>query len=180
MDCRTCKNHFAERSVELLPAPVEGALDEHLAKCPPCEQEWRAFLRTLHVISATDQPLPSAGDSGKMWSTCSKHIFESIESKRVPAQQSSSWLGWMRSPTLGWATLGGALLVLGSVWWLTPQDGGGQYFAEEPSTGTLVQFQQPPAIASDMVNHHAAMGFDPFADRVGSTMVSYSATNARP
>ena len=179
MDCRTCQNHFAERSVELLPLQAEVAFDEHVKKCPPCDREWQAFQRILFVVSTANQPLPSGRGSSEMWSACSEHVFDSIESKRVKAHQASPWLGWMRSSTLGWATLGGALLVLGSVWWLTPQDNGQQYTAEEQYPGTLVQFQQPPAVASDMVNNHAAMGFDPFADRVGSTMVSYSATNTR-
>lgn len=103
------------------------------------------------------------------------------------------WSWAALQPRWGWAAVGGALVVLGSVWWFTPEPAAptppkgvlvlrslpapGQESAE---TGRLVSFEPPPPLASPLINHHAAMSFDPFTDHVGSTLVSYSATAPQP
>jgi hypothetical protein len=62
---------------------------------------------------------------------------------------------------------------------MTPQNDAPapSWAANEAGTpAQFIRFDRPPAAASPLINHHSAMAFDPFADHVGSTLVSYSAT----
>jgi hypothetical protein len=112
--------------------------------------------------------------------------MEKTEKKRLEAQRPALWrspLGqWMSTqPKWGWAALGGSLAVLGAVWFLTPQNNTApsNFGGANMSEGTFIRFERPPSAASPFINHHSAMAFDPFADHVGSTLVSYSATSSQ-
>ncbi|MBV9864969.1 MAG: hypothetical protein JO316_06440 [Abitibacteriaceae bacterium] len=201
MDCRQIESLLAKLSADDLPASKASAIWEHLTKCPECEQEWRLFQTTLTLLSSGPQPLITVEQSQVIWRNCSEKIHDKIEKERLAAQQ-PAFFSWMRSqPRWGWAALGGAMLVLGGVWWLTPQDAQetlndqlNSHMAQvfpgqpndlpaaaplaslgQPSPGPLITFQRPPANASAMVNNHTIMAFDPFVDHVGTAIVSHEA-----
>jgi len=189
MDCQSAKSGLALLSIEDVSSsdirePAVREIEEHLAKCPPCQNEWHVFQQTLLVLSTTPQKLPSAECSRAMWEACSRSIFDKVEAQRVPANVSSaSWsLGtWFKSqPVWGWVTLSGAVAVFGAVWFLTPQSDA----PVSPNSNATYTFvasgNRPSEVASPFVNHHSAMAFDPFNDHVGSTLVSYSATSQNP
>jgi hypothetical protein len=85
-------------------------------------------------------------------------------------------------PRWGWAALAGSVAVLAAVWFSTPQNNASptNLAADNLPEGTLIRFERPPSAASPFINHHSAMAFDPFADHVGSTLVSHSATANNP
>ena len=189
MNCHDCQAQLAELSVETLDSKSALAMRRHFDECGHCLQEWAFFERTLFLVSSLDQPLPSPLASEQMWHRCSEHIFQKVEAERQGRQQpeysqaaeTSSWKGWvLNQPRWSWASLAGAIVVFGAVWFLAPQDNlnGNDNF---PPEGQLVALpnkalQNPPAMAAGLVNHHSAMTIDPFTDYVGNTMVSYSAT----
>jgi hypothetical protein len=185
MNCQHAKSSFAILSVEEASCAEMRELQEHLAECPPCEKEWVVFQQTLLIVSTTPQPLLSAEQSRLMWEECARRCMDKTEEKRLAAQRSASggwslsqWLGMQ--PRWGWAALGGAVAVFGAVWFLAPQDDAPTptWAANDPGMTQLVRFDRPPTAASPFINHHSAMAFDPFADHVGSTLVSYSATSS--
>jgi len=194
MDCQRAKSGLALLSVENVfdengsvkngssdtREPALREIEEHLALCPPCRQEWQVFQQTLFVLSTTSQHLPSAECSRAMWEACSRGIYDKIETQRIATQSSGaiSWsLGsWMKSqPAWGWVTLGGAVAVFGAVWFMAPQND----VTVQPNTtyALVADGDRPPQVASPFINHHSAMAFDAFNDHVGSTLVSYSATS---
>ena len=92
---------------------------------------------------------------------------------------------WQRlfgnQPTWGWAALGGAAVVFGAVWFGTPTQtapGASTQIARTTLPTQQVRFDRPPVNATPFINHHTAMGFDPFNDHVGTTMVSHGSTSA--
>ncbi|HEX8235438.1 MAG TPA: hypothetical protein VF600_05735 [Abditibacteriaceae bacterium] len=183
MNCQRAKSSFATLSVEEMTSPSMRELQEHLAQCPPCLREWHIFQQTLLIVSTTTQPVPSAECSQAMWQECARCCMEKTEKKRLEAQRPAWWrspLGqWMSTqPRWGWAALGGSLAILGAVWFLTPQNNTAptSFATTDMPAGTFIRFERPPSAASPFINHHSAMAFDPFADHVGSTLVSYSAT----
>lgn len=207
MDCRQIASQLCRLSADDLPSATAVAMWEHLTRCPECEQEWKTFQATLHVLSSAPQPLISAEQSAQIWQNCSEKLHQRIEERRLAAQR-PAFFNWARSqPRWGWAALGSAVAVLGGVWWLTPQDApdtfGNQVaqilpapstpghvarpfatagmldLSEAPSPGPLVTFQRPPATASAMVNNHTEMAFAPFADQVGTGLISHAAITHR-
>jgi hypothetical protein len=210
MDCRSARNRLAALSAEQLSVRSLAALQQHLDHCPSCRREWEYFQYTLLVVSTTSQPLLTREDSDRMWQQCRQKLQaqQQTGSHTAPLVDASArrrsgylaqppraglWSWAALQPRWGWAAVGGALVVLGSVWWFTPEPAAptppkgvlvlrslpapGQESAE---TGRLVSFEPPPPLASPLINHHAAMSFDPFTDHVGSTLVSYSATAPQP
>jgi hypothetical protein len=191
MNCRRVRSQLAALSAEQLSARSISALHDHLAKCPQCQQEWLSFQQTVLLLSTTSQPILRHEQSQKMWGTCAERLYQSIEQRRLSAQRPSLWNWARQQPRWGWAALGGAILILGGVWWATPQGDTGNIMLEQPTaplsfaangtpgtgaSGTLVTFTKPPLTVSSAVDHHATMSFDPFVDHVGSSLVSYSAT----
>lgn len=183
MNCQRAKSSFATLSVEEMTSPSMRELQEHLAQCPPCQREWHIFQQTLLIVSTTSQPILSAERSQVMWQECARCCMEQTEKKRLEAQRPALWRSpfgqWMSTqPKWGWAALGGSLAVLAAVWFSTPQNNAAttSVAASDLPAGTLIRFERPPSAASPFINHHSAMAFDPFADHVGSTLVSYSAT----
>ena len=180
MTCRECLEQFPALSADDVSASSALTMRDHLESCPQCQQEWRVFEHTLFVLSTSLQPLPAPQASDAMWQHCSEHVFQKIEKQRLAHRSHRPGVvGWLtRQPRWGWATLGGELAVLGSVWFFTPHDT--QPDALLPRRVSIpvtrVTFERPPAVASGLVNHHSALNADPFTDHVGSTLVSYSAT----
>lgn len=175
MNSREAQSLLPDLCSDCLDAQTEKLVREWLEKCPDCQAEWRALHSSLLVLSTSSQPLCSDEQSRQMWQRCAEKIYNRIETDRQ-AKQKTSWLSWARlQPRLGWATLGGAVAVLGGAWFLTPQ-------STEPNDAPLtsiagfVDFRQPPRAASTLVNHHSGMSIDPFTDHVGTTLVSYSST----
>jgi hypothetical protein len=161
------------------------AVFAHIDQCPECRQEWIMVQNTLLVLSTATQPLPSADLSEKMWRECSERVHQRIEENRLGANQ-PPFLAWLKSqPRWGWAALGTAIVVFGGAWVLAPQDGPSSPEVRTAQTvafdgndpGTLVNFREPSREMETVVNHHSAMATDPFADRVGSTLVSLSASS---
>lgn len=183
MTCAECQKQFSALSVEEIPVSSTPSLRLHLQACPQCREEWVVFETTLLVLSTTTQQIPSAHQSREMWQGCAEHIF--VEREKQRQRTAAGWRGWLaRQPRWGWVSLASAAAVLASVWFMAPA--APEYSSPSnlnpfvSSPGPLVTFQQPPAIAAGLVNHHSAMAVDPFTDYVGSTMVSYSATAPLP
>ena len=175
MDTHQAQSLLPDYSADNLDAPTAAQVRRFLAECPDCKREWEAMQSTLLTVSALSQPVPTPAQSSAMWSKCAEKLHASIEAERLAAQR-PAWRQWLGvQPRWGWAALGGAVAVLGSVWLMGPQNAPVSP-ADNSNPGQLVAFQQPPAMASTLVNHHSAMAFDPFTDHVGSTLVSYSAT----
>jgi hypothetical protein len=179
MDCREVKKGLADLSAEALPSVTCEELRRHLQECPPCAREWELLQHSLFTVSTTPQQLLSAEQSRLIWERCARHIEDKIERERLAAQR-PAWWQWARNPVVGWASLGGALAVLGGVWLLAPssQNPAPPVVAlntEAPRT-EWISFNTPPREASPFINHHTAMAFDPFSDHVGVTLVSDSAT----
>lgn len=194
MNCQHVQSQFAALSAGELPSAEGATLKSHCIGCVPCRREWEDFQNTLLLLSTLSQPLPSNESSREMWSVCAEEIFQRIEKRRVaPLSFRERTLGWMqRQPRWGWAALGAATAIFGSVWMLTPNDepqngalqagldGGpimriGAPRATPNEFGSLpvrVRFEPAPAGISGAVNYHAAMSFDPFVDYVGSSLVS--------
>jgi hypothetical protein len=184
MNCRECLEHFSSLSADHMSAPHVLSMREHLAACPQCRHEWQVFEHTLFLLSTSPQPLPGGQISDAMWCHCSEYIFQKVEAGRADRRAfgfSPGLRGWVtRQPGWSWATLGGALAILGAAWFMAPHDDvptmAVNNLDRQPQIGTLVTFERPSAAASGLVNHHSAMAADPFTDTVGSTLVSYSAT----
>ncbi len=194
MNCHQVQSQFAALSAGELPSAAGAALKSHCIGCPPCRREWEDFQNTLLLLSTVSQPLPSDEVSCEMWSVCAEEIFQRIEQRRaVPLSWRERTLGWLQQqPRWGWAALGAAIAIFGSVWVLTPDeapqngvleaslDGGpimriGAPRATPNDFGSLpvrVHFEPAPAGTSSAVDYHAAMSFDPFVDYVGSGLVS--------
>jgi hypothetical protein len=87
----------------------------------------------------------------------------------------------MLQPQLGWAALGAAVAIFGSVWMLTPAQTDEQplVFTANPAQVAQIGFERPPDTAMPLLSHHAAMSIDPFTDHVGTTLVSYSPSSHR-
>lgn len=189
MDCQKAKSLLAALSADDLTANDVSTLEAHFALCPECEHEWFVFQNTLFVVSTAPQPLPTPGQSQVMWQACSQQIHLRIEERRLASRRPGLFSWAARQPRLGWVALGGAFAVLGGVWLFGP--------SEAPSTsaslsmasletlnssgaddlGPLIAMSRPPRNAASLVNHHAAMAFDPFTDHVGSSLISYAATS---
>ena len=191
MKCRQAQSRLAVYSAEHLSDKELAALCEHLDNCPECHREWVVLQSTLLTLSTASQPVLSHEVSQRMWTCCEERLkrrAEQAASASNPLAPRSAgydsdaagptlW-GWLLQPQLGWATLGAAVAVLGSVVFLSPGQPEEQpmQFATSAEPATQVTFERPPEAAQPLVNHHAAMSIDPFTDHVGTTLVSYSAT----
>ncbi|HVF10178.1 MAG TPA: hypothetical protein VNA16_05210 [Abditibacteriaceae bacterium] len=183
MDCRHAISQIAALSADDLPAPVIAELRAHLAECLGCRQEWQLFQSTLLVVSTVSQRVPTTEQTERMWQACFQEVHIRIEQQRLKERRAEQrprmWNWLMLQPRWGWVALGGAVTVLGAVWFLPPQDV--QAPDRPPRTEiTRVSFEMPPDGTSPLVNHHVATMFDPFTDHVASTLVSYSATAPQP
>lgn len=182
-DTKAAQALLPDFSAGCLDADCEAAVKEWLEKCPECRQEWKSIQATMHALSATPPVDLTDEDSRLMWQSCREQLFDQIESNRLAAQNPSIWNWFTAQPRWGWAALGGAVAILGSV--LLSPDAGQEPTRPQLAATTaqpvdLVMFRRtPPPVASELVNHHTAMAFDPFTDHVGSTLVSYSATANR-
>lgn len=194
MNCHQVQSQFAALSAGELPSSEGAALKSHCIGCSPCRREWEDFQNTLLLLSTLSQPLPSDECSCQMWNVCAEEIFLRVEERRLaPLSFRERVLNWMQQqPRWGWAALGAAVAIFGSVWLLTPNDaaqngaleaslnGGpimriGAPSAEPTDFGSMpvrVHFEPAPAGTSGAVDYHAAMSFDPFVDHVGSSLVS--------
>lgn len=194
MNCHQVQSQFAALSAGELPSGEGAALKSHCIGCSSCRRAWEDFQNTLHLLSTLSQPLPSDEASRQMWSVCAEEIFQRIEERRVaPLSFRERTFGWLgQQPRWGWAALGAAVAIFGSVWILapdeTPQNGAieaglnGGPIMRIGAPGAMpnpfdampvrVRFEPAPAGTSGAVDYHAAMSFDPFVDHVGSSLVS--------
>jgi len=193
MDRHEALKMLPELSAGCLDAKTEDAVRRWVAECPRCKAEWESLQSFLGALEAVPQDHLTETQSRQMWSRCNEALFDRIESQRLQQslpQQSLSkspalW-SWARSqPRWGWAMLGGAVAVLGATI-LAPDNSPSAPGApvslasvgNSGGPGVLQSFGRPPSYAATMVDHHAQMGADPFSDRVGSSLVSYSASYA--
>lgn len=189
MDCRQAKTSLADLSAEQLTPELQKQIEAHFADCPPCLDEWHLFQATLSTVSQATQPMPSSQQSREMWMACEKSWMERVEGER--AARHSSLGSWLRvQPVWGWASLGGALAILAGVWVTpgapqpqstvapTPSFSASSVPAASPDTLRMIRFKQPPPSISPLLYHHSVMAFDPFADHVATTLVSYSTSSA--
>ena len=163
-------------SAGCLDADCEAAVREWLDKCPECRGEWQSIQGTMQLLSSAPHAPLSEEASRRMWHCCREQIFEKTEANRLAAQNPSFWNWFKAQPSWGWAALGGAVAILGSVL-LTPEASQDQPQLKIATVAPeLRMLRQPSRVASELVNHHSGMAIDPFTDHVGSTLVSYSAT----
>lgn len=182
MDRSEALKNLPELSAGCLDAATEAAVQRWVDDCPHCKAEWaslQGFLGTLEKVP----PAPlSEAQSQQMWAHCSQSLFDKVEQDRLKAQNPPLW-GWMKSqPRWGWAMLGGAVAILGAAI-LAPESSPSDppiFVAsaarDAANPGELQSLGRPPSYAATMVDHHAQMAIDPFSDRVGSSLVSYSAS----
>lgn len=191
MKCRQAQSRLAVYSAEHLSDKDLAALCEHLDKCPECHREWVVLQSTLVTLSTTSQPVLSHEVSQKMWTCCEERLQRRAQQtavSQVPlgagsvgydsdAARPTFWNSLLQ-PQWGWATLGAAVAIFGSVLFLTPaeQEEQPMSFATTSQPVTQVVFERPPDSTLPLVTHHTAMSIDPFTDHVGTTLVSYSAT----
>ena len=174
MDCRQALSQLADHSATALSPAQTQTLVEHLQKCPECENEWKAFEKTLFRLSTSPQALPSDEQSRRIWAACLEEISQGVERRRNPSFLSRF------APNWSWAALGGAAAVFGAVYFLTPQTATTSVSSPSVSTSApraqFARFQTPPEPMTALVDHHAAMSFDAFNDHTASTLVSYRST----
>lgn len=184
MDRREALSKLPELSAGCLDAPTESAVHRWVDECPHCKAEWASLQSFLGALEAVPPVQPTPAQSRQMWSNCSQALFDKIEAERLKQQpQKPPLWSWARSqPRWGWAMLGGAVAVLG-VAILSPDSAPDSAPVSVASTqrgasdpGELQSFGRPPSYAATLVDHHAQMAMDPFSDRVGSSLVSYSAS----
>ncbi len=185
MDRREALNKLPELSAGCLDAETEAAVRRWVEECPHCKAEWQSLQQFLGALQTVPSVQPTPEQSRQMWSCCSEALFDKVEQYRLE-QQKPSLLSWMRSqPRWGWAMLGGAVAVLGAT--ILAPDSSPSSPASAPATvastgvravdpGALQSLGRPPLYAATMVDHHAQMAADPFSDRVGSSLVSYTAS----
>lgn len=178
MDCREVESKLGDLSAEALAQATSEEIEQHLAKCPPCAREWDVYQRSLFSLSTTSQPLLTEDKSREMWSCCQKYI-EAKTDRELASRRAPWWQVWWqprRSPVLGWASLGAAVAILAAVVLANPtRTNYPVRIADNNPKTEWIRFQTPPREAATFINHHATMGFDPFSDRVGTTLVSDSA-----
>jgi hypothetical protein len=171
MDCRQALSRLADYSADGLDTPDAQELMRHLAHCPECDVEWKAFQQTLFRLSAAAQPLPSAEQSRRIWAACLEEVSRSVEHRREAQRQKPGFFSL--APRWSWAMLGGAAAVFASVWFLAPR---AENVTTAPRTAELVTLQTPPSLMAPLVTHHAAFAFDAFNDHTATSLISYGAT----
>jgi hypothetical protein len=182
MDRREALKMLPELSAGCLDAKTEAAVRRWVDECPDCRVEWQGLETLAQTLSSLPEANLSPEASQRMWARCCDAIYDKVESQRLSQQNPSLW-SWMKSqPRWGWAMLGGAAVVLGTAMLAPegpnePQPVVASFTA--PAGNDLEMFNRPPSYAASMVDHHAQMAADPFNDRVGSSLVSYSASSAR-
>lgn len=189
MDRREALLKLPELSAGCLDAPTEAAVRRWVEECPHCKAEWASLQSFVGALEGVPQVQPTEAQSRQMWSRCSQALFDKVEAERLKQQKPPLW-SWARSqPRWGWAMLGGAVAVLGATI-LAPDSSPVNSSANAPisvasvvgtqrdasNPGQLQLFRRPPSYAATLVDHHAQMAMDPFSDRVGSSLVSYSAS----
>lgn len=198
MDCNQTEAKFCEVSADACDEQTARAVREHLANCPPCEKKWREFENSMLACSTATQPVPTSAQTRAMWEACEKKCFTSAQ-VATPQRQSApisvsqrigNWFG--AQPRWSLATLGAATAIFCGVWissvmpasQVISQNGTREYsrlvsrsIIDEVPLGTSdARAQMPPRDAAFFIDHHASMGFDPFTDHVGPTLVSFSAS----
>ena len=180
-----------EYSCDALSPAEAKEVERFLQECPHCIAEWASLQETLLAASTVTQPLLHQAQSQQIWHFCLRHIEEKTERERLLKKSNEYALSvktpWFRAPWLGWATLATSFAVLGAVW-LAPSPENAVSPNNIKVTASLprlandqaewVSFQTPPAAASPYINHHALMAFDPFSDRVGTTLVADTAAES--
>ena len=190
MNSDEVKKILPEYSCDALSPAEAKEVERFLKECPHCIAEWSSLQEALLTVSTASQPLLPQDKSRQMWQGCLRHIEEKTERERLvkkSADYSSPRVSWFRAPWLGWATLATSFAVLGAVWFSSPSQNAvpstSNVIASLPDTQNQtewVSFQTPPQVAAPYINHHALMAFDPFSDRVGTTLVADSAAESAP
>jgi hypothetical protein len=191
MDRREALLKLPELSAGCLDAQTEEAVRRWVAECPECKAEWTSLEKMVGTLHAMPDAGLSTEQSQKMWARCNEALFEKIEAQRLEARKPSPFFWFQSQPRWGWALLGGAAAALGASL-LAPDAAPTPEGTLRPpalasavpagasgagGAGELQQFGRPPAYAATLVDNHAQMGASPFTDRVGSSLVSYSASN---
>ena len=196
MDCKQAQTNLCELSAQACDEITAREVERHLAQCPPCEEEWRELQRSLLQLSTATQSLPSSEQSRAMWAACEKKLAaasRAAASRPAPslslAERLQQALGLQ--PRLGWVALGGACALLFGALLTSPspsvaplENNASEYSRvvqssirdEAPIQRASSNTQKPPRAAALFIDHHTAMGFDPFTDHVGPTLVSFSAS----
>lgn len=61
MNCQEVQAKFDERLDELLDAAQRGGFDAHIAACPACAAQWRAYAGVWMTVGRHVAPMPSVG-----------------------------------------------------------------------------------------------------------------------
>ena len=100
MKCGTIRGELME-AVLSGPELVTPAVQEHLATCAACAQEVASLRETMNLLDEWQAPEPSPYFAARLRA----HLREE------QAQQSRSWLAWLRRPAV--VTAAAALMAVG-------------------------------------------------------------------
>ena len=189
MNSDEVKKILPEYSCDALSPAEAKEVERLLQECPHCIAEWSSLQEVMLTVSTASQPLLPQEKSQQMWNCCLRHIEDKTERERLlkKSDEFAPRVSWFRAPWLGWATLATSFAVLGAVWFSSPAQNvvarPSNVVASLPATQDQTEwasFQSPPLAAAPYINHHTLMAFDPFSDRVGSTLVADTAAESFP
>jgi hypothetical protein len=175
--CPPCKGHWVlfERTLLTLNSASQPKLTAEQSR-----QMWLVCLEHTKAAQAGNKPWAALHNGSDDDSSEAHSLWESLV-------KTFSWL--TATPRTGWAVAGGAAAILGLTYFLAPHPQGAEpapqvAFAPLPQAD-LIQFrdfgrsglfQAPPANASQLVDYHTAMSFEPYSDHVAPSLIAYSAS----
>lgn len=104
MNCKETQANFDERLDGCLDAACRAAFDTHVAGCPVCAAQWRAYAGAWAVVAQHVAPEPSIGFT--------ERTLRRLDEKQ--ADHPSVWL----APLWRWALAGSLVVALSGAGWL--------------------------------------------------------------
>lgn len=84
-------------------AQNDPAVEDHLAACAPCREEFSRLQQALALVDTDSVPDPGPGFERRVWARLEPQL---------EAQRRTSWFSWLTTPThLAWAAGAAAVLV---------------------------------------------------------------------
>ena len=104
MSCQAIREQFDERLDGRLAESQEAAFDTHVAACPDCRPEWRAYAGVWEVIERQSGIEPSFG-------------FVERTLRRLD-EWPAGGRSWFWQPSVRWVTLAAAVVALSVGGWV--------------------------------------------------------------
>lgn len=192
-DCQNVLTQFASFSVEELTDSEASSLLSHLEACEPCKGQWLLFEKTLVVVTQSgprDEDVEQTR-SQHMWLVCLEHARQNSEKREAlpahghaethavtsaPQSENSATKcasSLLVAPRVGLMLVGGALLLLASVHWLTPRPAPADVaLPPMPAQLQSVGFESLPPHSATLVDYGATLGFGALSDHIEPTLIS--------